>query len=183
MMIGQMRARLESCKSFEQVIHSVLSDAISLQGAEFGNVQLLDGDELAIVAQRGFSLQFLKTFWRVGAKEGTACGRALRAGVPITIRDVEKDGEFAPFRSHARLAGFRGVQSTPIVSTDGKPLGIVSTHFAKVHEPTRIEMETLLAYGSIAAEFLLQHLGDRSLATMARRMSEELGASMTGTEA
>ncbi len=180
MLIGQMRGRLECCTSFEQVVDAVLSDAIGLQGAEFGNVQLLVGDELAIVAQRGFSLPFLKTFWRVEARHGTACGRALQAGVPITIVDVERDEEFAPFRNDARLAGFRAVQSTPIVSRAGESLGIVSTHFAKVHEPTRIEMDTLRAYGSIAAGLLLKHLGGRSLATMAIRMSEELVAKMTG---
>ncbi len=35
----------------------------------------------------------------------------------------------------------------------GNLLGIVSTHFANVHEPTPIEMNTLKAYAVIAAEY------------------------------
>ncbi len=176
MLISQMRQRLERCESFEQAIETVLADAIGLQGAEFGNVQLLVEGELVIVAQRGFSLRFLETFRRVNAEHGTACGRALRSGAPILISDVEKDSEFAPFRTDAKLAGFRAVQSTPLISTVGKRLGIVSAHFVKPRECTQIEMDALRVYASIAAEFLFRQLGDVPLTTMAGRMSDELDA-------
>ncbi len=94
------------------------------------------------------------------------------------IPDVEVDADFAPFRSDAKLAGFRAVQSTPLISTSGKPLGIVSTHFVNLHEPTRIEMDTLGRYSSVAADFLFRLLGDLPLGTMATRMSDELDAKM-----
>jgi len=58
----------------------------------------------------------------------------------------------ARFRNEARIAGYRSVQSTPMMTQDGRRLGMVSTHFATVHEPTPIEMETLPSYGAIAAE-------------------------------
>ncbi len=177
-MITPMRERLKRSNSFEAAVDIILTDAIALQGAEFGNVQLLVDRELAIVAQRGFSPAFLKAFWRVSAEHGTACGRALQQRVPIMIADVEKDSEFAPFRDEAKQAGFRAVQSTPLVSTDGKPVGIVSTHFVNLHQPTPIEMDTLLAYSSVAADFLLRLLGDVPLDTMAMRMSDQLYAEM-----
>jgi hypothetical protein len=57
-------------------------------------------------------------------------------------------------------------------------LGIVSTHFAGVHEPTPIEMNTLKAYGVIAAEYawMVLNEGSVSLATKAEQMSAELYA-------
>lgn len=51
---------------------------------------------------------------------------------------------------------------------------MVSTHFAYVHEPTPIEMQTLKIYSVVAAEHLHKLLGDVPLATKAKQMSEEL---------
>jgi hypothetical protein len=53
-------------------------------------------------------------------------------------------------------------------------LGLVSTHFAHVHEPTPIEMETLKVYGVGAADYAYKLLGDVTLATKAEQMSEKL---------
>jgi hypothetical protein len=177
-MLGQMTRRLIRKNTFEGAIQTVLDDVIALHGAEYGNVQLPIGEELAIVAQRGLSADFLKAFWRVRSGDESACGRALRLGVSVVISDIEKDAAFAVFRHDAKRAGFRAVQSTPLRATDGELLGLVSTHFANVHEPTPIEMHMLKAYGVIAAEYAFMLLGEDglSLAREAERMSAELYA-------
>jgi hypothetical protein len=169
-----MRDRLFRADAFDRAIWTILDDAIALHGAEYGNVQLLAGDELVIVAQRGLPLDFLRTFRRVKREDGCACGRALRRGTSVVIPDVEADAEFAVFRSDARLARFRAVQSTPLITRRGKPLGVVSTHFSNVHHPTKIEMETLQAYSVIAAEFAFKLLAEAPLLTLASRLSRDL---------
>jgi GAF domain-containing protein len=176
--LRHMTRRLVRNRTFEAVVQTILDDVIALLGAEYGNIQLPIGDELAIAAQRGLSADFLRTFWRVKKNNGSACGRALRLGIPVIIPDIEKDDDFAVFRRDARDAGFRAVQSTPMVTKDQTLLGIVSTHFAKVHEPTPIEMNTLKAYGGIAAEFAYMVLDESyaSLATKAEQMSAKLYA-------
>jgi len=173
-MLSQMRDRLLRSGVFDRAVWTILDDAIALQGAEYGNVQLLADDELVIVAQRGLRPEFLRTFRHVKREDGCACGRALRRGRSVVIPDVEADAEFAVFRSDARLAGFRAVQSTPLITRRGEPLGVVSTHFANVHHPTKIEMETLQAYGVIASEIAFELLGETPLLTMARRLSRDL---------
>lgn len=177
-MLRHMARRLVQNRVFEKVIQTILDDAIALLGAEYGNIQLPIDDELAIAAQRGLSADFLRTFWRVRKDDGSACGRALRLGIPVIIPDIENDTDFAVFRRDARHAGFRAVQSTPMITKDGTLLGIVSTHFAGVHEPTPIEMNTLKAYGVIAAEYAYMVLDESyaSLATKAEQMSAELYA-------
>ncbi len=147
-LLRHMTRRLVQNRDFEGVIQTILDDAVALLGAEYGNVQLPIGEELAIAVQRGLSADFLKTFWRVKKNDGSACGRALSLGVTVIIPDIEKDADFAVFRQDARHAGFRAVQSTPMVKKDGTLLGIVSTHFSNVHEPTLIEMNTLKASAS-----------------------------------
>jgi GAF domain-containing protein len=173
-MLNQMMDRLFRAEVFDQAIWTILDDAIALHGAEYGNVQLLAQDELVIVAQRGLPLEFLRAFRHVKKQDGCACGRALRLRTPVLIPDVDADVEFAAFRSDAKLAGFRAVQSTPLATRHGKPLGVISTHFANVHHPTKIEMETLQAYSAIASEFAFKLLGEAPLPTMARRLSKDL---------
>jgi GAF domain-containing protein len=182
-MLVQMSQRLHRCQSFEEAIWTILDDSIALQGAEYGNIQLPVGDELAIVAQRGLPMPFLRTFRRVGKGDGSACGRALRGGAPVIVRDVEEDVDYACFRNEARIAGYRSVQSTPMVTGDGRRLGMVSTHFAMVHEPTPIEMETLQSYGAIAAEHAFRLLGDAVLAQKAEQMSDRLYAGLLDRQA
>jgi hypothetical protein len=179
---SQMTRRLLQARTFEGAIRTILEDVIALLGAEYGNIQLSIGDELAIVAQRGLSADFLRTFRRVKKDDGSACGRALRLGGTVIIRDVEDDLEFAAFRPDAKKAGFRSVQSTPFFTRDGNAMGIVSTHFANVHEPTQIEMWTLKTYSVVAAEHLCQLLGDTSLASKAKQMSDELYARIFGAQ-
>jgi hypothetical protein len=173
-MLNQMKDRLFRTDVFDQAIWTILDDAIALHGAEYGNVQLLADDELVIVAQRGLPLEFLRAFRHVKKEDGCACGRALRHGTSVVITDVNADVEFAAFRSEAKLAGFRAVQSTRLATRHGKPLGVVSTHFANVHHPTKIEMETLQAYGTVASEFAFKLLGETPLPKVARRLSKDL---------
>jgi transcriptional regulator with GAF, ATPase, and Fis domain len=175
-MLAHMTRRLVQNSTFDGVIQTILDDVIALLGAEYGNVQLPVGDELAIAAQRGLSTDFLKVFRRVKKDDSSACGRAFRERVSVIIPDIEKDAAFAAFRQEANNAGFQAVQSTPLATLDGKLLGVVSTHFANPHEPTPIEMETMMQYGSVAAEYAFMLLAehDASLAVEAEQMSTEL---------
>jgi hypothetical protein len=60
MLLARMTERLVRCDTFEHAISTMLDDAIALLGAEYGNVQLLIGDQLMISVQRGLLPDFLK---------------------------------------------------------------------------------------------------------------------------
>lgn len=169
-----MTERLVRCDTFERAIWTILDDAIALLGAEFGNVQLLLRQDLVIAAQRGLGLDFLQTFRRVTTNDGSACGRALLLGKPVVVPDVEKDPEFAIYRNIARRTQFRAVQSTPLIRQDGRRLGILSTHFANPHQPSKIESETLQAYAIAASQHAFEVLRDRPLDQMAKQMNDVL---------
>jgi hypothetical protein len=53
-------------------------------------------------------------------------------------------------------------------------VGIVSTLFAQVYEPTAIEMEVLSTYSAVAAEHLHTLIADGTLAERAKQMNETL---------
>ncbi len=176
-MLSSLSKRLHAARTFEEAIGTILDDMIALLGAEYGNVQLPVGDALIIVTQRGLTEQFLDAFRRVKKEDGCACGRALRLHKTVVVPDVDKDPDFAAFLKDARAAGFRAVQSTPFFTSDGLLLGIVSTHFANVHEPTSIELQTMQFYSIVAAEHAYRLLGNEMLSVKAEKMSEALYAS------
>lgn len=134
----------------------VLDAAIALTGAAMGNVQLLDRDTgvLSIVAQRGFNRPFLDHFRAVCVDDGSACGRALDATERVIIEDVHEDPLFAPHRRIAVEAGFRAVQSTPLVASNGGLLGVFSTHYPDVHSPSERDLRILDLYVRQAADFI-----------------------------
>jgi len=172
--LEQMTQRLLARRTFESAAEAVLNDVVALHGAEYGDLQLVAGDELVIVAQRGLSDEFLRAFRRVRKTDGCACGRAWRTGRTVVVADVTKDIDYAGNRGDAEAAGYRAVQSTPIVTRDGRMLGLISTLFANVHEPTPIELETLARYSRVAADHLAALLGRDSLGRKAMQMSEAL---------
>lgn len=174
MLLEQMFARLRTQSSFERAVKVILDDSIALHGAELGNVQLLAGEYLVIVLQRGFKAPFLEFFREVQSDHGTACGRAIRTGQPVLVSDTETDEEYAPYRAVAHAAGYRSVISVPLITSTNFLLGIVSNHFVNVHKPTAIESSTLKSYGKIAADLLHQLLGDKILKEEALAMSSKL---------
>jgi signal transduction histidine kinase len=70
------------------------------------------------------------------------------------MEDVNLDPEFAPHLGTAAAAGYRAVQSTPLFGSDGKPLGIFSTHFREPHRPSEEELARFDLYANQAAQFI-----------------------------
>jgi hypothetical protein len=101
--LHEMSTRLTSTRDARVLLMEMLDAAIALQGAHFGMIQLLDPEKqgLEVVVQRGFGQDFLDCFREGSIDAGSARGRAI-----------------------AEAAGFRAVQSTPLVSSSGDVLGI-----------------------------------------------------------
>ena len=157
-MPDQLRQDLQGCSDAMFVLESALHRSLQLTGAPLGNIQLMDWRtrSLSIVTQHGFNDAFLRTFRRVTPDSGSACGRAIRTHAPIVIGDVLCDPEFAPYRALALENGFRAVQSTPLVSSSGAFLGVVSTHFPVPHRPSDREMLAIARLSEITANALIR---------------------------
>jgi PAS domain S-box-containing protein len=167
--LHEFSTRLLATTELQPMLEEVLNATIALQCADFGNVQLYNPrtQGLEIVAQRGFGQDFLDHFSSAD-ESGAACGRALKRAERVIIEDVLTDPDFAPHRAIATSAGFRAVQSTPLFSRNGEPLGIVSTHFRQPHRPSERELRLTDLYARQAAELI-----EREQAKKALRESEE----------
>lgn len=148
---------------------------IGLMKADFGNIQLYDPARgvLAIAAQRGFNQDFLDSFREVNAGDASACGRSLREGRRIIIEDVEADSAYAPLLGIARSAGYRAVQSTPLIS-NGQTLGMITTHWRKPCRPTEDDLRRLDLYVWHIVGFIRRFQAEKALLDADRRKDEFL---------
>ena len=153
--LARLKRSIAACTSLDEVLKVALDTAIGLHKADFGNVQLYRDGVLIIAAQRGFTAPFLDTFRQVSVDDGSACGRAMREGNSIIVHDVTVDPDYSPFRAVAADAGYRGVQSTPLVAGNGRFVGMISTHFARPHTPSEEEMMLLDFYAEQVADAIV----------------------------
>jgi GAF domain-containing protein len=151
--------QFQRCSDLQSVLDCLLSRSLEMTGADLGNIQLMDWKTgyLTIAAQYGFNSEFLSFFRRVKAEDGAACGRALRQRSAILIEDVLLDQEFAPCRDIVLQAGVRAVQSTPLISSSGAFMGVLSTHFPAPHRPSHREMRAIKEAGVLTANVIIQH--------------------------
>jgi hypothetical protein len=150
---------LGDVRSLVSLLPRVLNGALSLMGADFGTVQLLDPvtGSLRLVTQSGFGPEFAEHFAVVG-DDRSACGRAARQCAQVVIADVNADPGFAPYRGIAAVSGFRAVQSTPLADQAGHLVGVISTHFRRPHRPAGVDLQTMVLYADIAGEAIASHL-------------------------
>jgi len=153
--LHEWSTRLMASAELQPLLVEILDATIELQNADFGNVQLYNPQNrtLQIVAQHGFKPEFMDQFREVRDDSATCC-RALRSGSRVIVEDVQTDEAFKPHLQIAAAAGFRAVQSTPLFSRSGQPLGVISTHFRSPRRPSERELRLTDLYARQAAELV-----------------------------
>ncbi|MCA1798154.1 MAG: GAF domain-containing protein [Xanthomonadaceae bacterium] len=158
----------------------VLQAAVAVDNAAGGCVRLLTSEgALHIVEWTGLNAAYFTQFDGMVYGTVTSYAQALTERRRVVIRDIETDIAFAPQRPVARAAGFRSVQSTPLVDSEFGALGILSTYFADPHHPGPESLAALDAYCIIASLLIevdtLHHAvveADRRLSTPPRALPE-----------
>lgn len=142
--------------SREELCESALDAALCATGADLGNVQLLDATgALRIAAQRGFERAFLEFFAEVRGME-SACGVAIMLGRQYAVADVETHALFrgTPAGRAVLAAGVRAVESSPIMSSAGAPLGMLSVHHRQPGTPDECVLALLARIARRVGELL-----------------------------
>ncbi|GLZ31069.1 hypothetical protein Lesp02_32580 [Lentzea sp. NBRC 105346] len=121
----------------------VLQVACKVNGADRGNVQLFDRwlGGLRIVTHTGFENPFLD-FFKLVRDDGSACAAAMRRGDVVVVDDVRRSPLFDRAAKQIMVdAGALSVQSTPLITSDGRLVGMLNTH-STVRGSPRAESNT-----------------------------------------
>jgi PAS domain S-box-containing protein len=164
--------RLISESTPESLFAQILDAAIELMGADASSIQMLalDGKSLTLVGCKNFHVESAQFWQRVTAEMSSACGRALRMGERVLVSDVERCEVMAGTQDleEYRRSAIRAVQSTPLRSRSGRPLGMISTHWRTAHTPTSHDFTLFDVLARQAADLI-----ERVLAEEAVRESEQ----------
>lgn len=140
----------------EWCLQEILSVAIAISGADKGTIQLVDSVKglLNLTTEYGFDAQ-LNEFLQDGNNSLTS-NAAIDTQQRVVVEDVRQSVLFVGTRSLSAMnkAGVRAVQSTPLVSSQGNVLGVISTYFDTHRRPTEQEMRLMDLLARQAADYL-----------------------------
>jgi PAS domain S-box-containing protein len=153
--LHELSTRLLSNIELQPLLEEVLQATIEMQKADFGDVQLYNPEtqSLEIVAHCGFKQDFLAHLSGI-CGDSSISGRSLQRQERVIIEDVEADPVIKQQQQIAVSAGYRAVQSTPLFSRKGEPLGVISTHFSQPHRPSERELRLTDLYAMQGAEMI-----------------------------
>jgi GAF domain-containing protein len=169
--LQRISAELMPQRTLEALYGRLLEGAMTLLHADFASLQMLDrnGTRLRLLASLHFH-PLTEASWRQVDSGGvTTCSLALARRSRVVVPDVERcdllgPGDLAEYRR----SGARAVQSTPLFGRDGRPLGVLSTHWRDIHASNESELGRFDVLARRAADLI-----ERAHAEAALRASED----------
>jgi PAS domain S-box-containing protein len=154
--LHEVASRLLAAPDLRSALEEMLVATCTMMNSRMGNVQVHDPRDqtLTIGAHLGFSQDFLDRFAIVKRDTPSACGPAINSGSRVIIEDVDQDESFRHLRDIAAAAGFRSLQSTPLLGRTGALLGVLSTYWSEPHRPSERDLYMLDLYAREAADIL-----------------------------
>ncbi|MHA4866681.1 hybrid sensor histidine kinase/response regulator [Duganella sp. PWIR1] len=158
-------------------LYQRLVDAATLvMRSDFGSMQRYDPvrGELQIIAQQGLNQEALDHWRWVYAGRPCTCGMALAAGERVIVPDFEAcaalqgTDDLVAFRK----AGVQSAQSTPLLTRDGRLIGMITTHWTRRHEPAERDLRLLDIVARQAADLIERNESAEALRHQASRLIE-----------
>ena len=178
--LQSISTRLISESTPESLYAQILGAAMELMASDAASVQMLAADHasLRLLAWKNFHPDSAVFWQQVTIGAGSACSKALRDDERVVVADIETCDFMAgtPDQQEYRRSGIRAVQSTPLRTRSGQPLGMLSTHWRTPHTPTDEDFTFFDVLARQAADLI-----ERTLAEEALRESEERFRLITNT--
>jgi PAS domain S-box-containing protein len=137
-------------------LDEILTVAIEISGADKGNIHLVDNNSglLRLATESGFDPSFVEHF--SNGNQPAACTLAVETQQRVIVDDVLQSALFvgSPSLKVMKDAGVRAVQSTPLVSSAGHVLGVISTHFSNTRRPAEQELRLMDLLARQTADYL-----------------------------
>lgn len=153
-----LRRAAAALKRSKEIRGQLLESAATQMRSDAASVQLLDGEkeELLLLGWKGFHPDSAAHWQRVPCGSESTCGAALKERQRVIVADVDDPACGLTQEGIAcyKLSGLVAVQSTPLVSRDGRLLGMLSTHWRRSHRPAARDLALFDALARQAADAL-----------------------------
>jgi GAF domain-containing protein len=155
-----LKQTLQLENDIEVIVESLLNHAMQIMKSDFASVQLLDkkNSRLILIGQKNFQPES-EHFWRIVYTGcGATCGEALKNQARVKVSDVDEvefikgTGDLHSFH----FSGIKSCQSTPLISTEGEFVGMISTHWRTTHNFANDDFKCFDLLAGFAADILKQ---------------------------
>jgi two-component sensor histidine kinase len=156
----------------------ILSAAITIMKSDMGSMQMLypDRRELFLLSSKGFSPDAVR-FWQwVRTGGASSCSMALKTSGRCVVPDVETCDFMAGTADldAYRQADIRALQSTPLVSRNGRAVGMISTHWHEPHQPSERALTLLDVLARQAADLIERKQAEERQALLANELNHRV---------
>jgi PAS domain S-box-containing protein len=171
-MLSDLATRVVPESEIQAVYDDVNATARRLMDAEGGTLQILDPEtnDLVLHSAHGFPGDSILRYQRVDAGSRTSCGSALSSGARtfVDFDDATVEDPDGDLGWHRR-AGYLCAQSTPLITRSGRPVGMLSTHWKRRHQPDERELRFLDMLARQAADLIERMASEEALRDSERR--------------
>lgn len=181
--LHEISMRLMGTYDVMDILREVLHNVLAVNETGMGMLSLVDTakGELSLGVSSGFSDEFLELIAST-LPAGGPCTLACQERCRVIVADVLQDARFSNNLEAVRLGGFRAVHCTPLITREGKIIGVLSMHYKAPHVPDEREVRLTDLYARQAADLidaaqlrqrLEAELAERARADEALRKSEQ----------
>ncbi|HEX6573739.1 MAG TPA: GAF domain-containing protein, partial [Gemmatimonadaceae bacterium] len=145
--LQETTAALASALTVDKIVGIIVSKGLETVGAHAGSVTILEGDELHIVASKGYDPEFITQYNRFKVSDDLPLSVAVRTGEPVILTSTEmRDQRFPHLVEARRRVGGGAAAAIPLV-IDGRILGGLGMNFpdGQIIEPEDAEFIKTLA--------------------------------------
>lgn len=123
-------------------LQNVLEAAVRIDDAAGGLLFLAgqDGESLQVAAEVDVSKPLLAHAKTIRMGDGSATGQAASERRRVVIRDVAADPRLGAHRAVAEAAQLRAVHATPLIDSDRKIRGVLTTFYGAPHHPSKTSL-------------------------------------------
>ena len=189
----QVRSQLEEEQHDSQLLHSIsemlidehnidvlyqklLDAATEIMHSDLGSLQRYDSErnELQLIAHSGLDDEAIAYWQWVRPGQATTCGHALEKSQRVIVHDFETCTFIAgtPDGDAFHKAGVRSAQSTPLLTRNGRLVGMITTHCTYCCTPNERDLRLLDIVARQAADLIERNIATQSLQRQAADLVE-----------
>lgn len=160
-LLNRVRIEFDPEATVSTLHQKIVDTAVEIMGSQYGTMQILYPDpgrcgKLLLVASYGFTPEAKKYWEWVYHYSSSSCAEVLKTRRRVIVHDY-RTADFmkdSPTLSVFIEAGILGAQSTPIYSSTGVLVGMISTHWNTPYTPQQYQLDLIDILAKHAAVLL-----------------------------
>jgi PAS domain S-box-containing protein len=173
--LHELSSELLELSTLHEQLQAILMALADFHGTRKGLLSIVAPNErrLMVNASLGFSARACERLMQLRGDE-SPCAAAVAQRQRVVVEDTERDSGASRFKSFAFEEAFRAVHSTPLLTSSGDVLGVISVHFVHPRRPSDREMRLADICARKAAVFVERARAVDALRVADRRKDEFL---------